>query len=191
MAQEITATELHDHVKENGYADLWDEHDNGDISTEDLVAVENVLDGWLLGREPGWVTPTAVPTIRRPQLNGRGVVNTGIPCPMCEAVGHATHGGYTPTLRRISPDERRAEEPDLPFCHGHGYQGIRYDDLTPGLSVIVTTRGNLLAVVTGKFKSVEASDTDPAGTEFVELETPGGGSVFFAYPHQLQPAELA
>jgi hypothetical protein len=53
----------------------------------------------------------------RPQLNGRGVVDTGIDCPLCAAAGNLTVGRYTPKLRRLEDgsDTRL-------FCLGlHGY----------------------------------------------------------------------
>lgn len=53
----------------------------------------------------------------RPLLMGRGVVDTGIECPLCKVEGHKTVGGYVPSLRKLDDgsDER-------PFCLGtHGY----------------------------------------------------------------------
>jgi hypothetical protein len=50
-------------------------------------------------------------------LRGRGVTTTDIPCPMCEAEGNTTIGGYTPRLSRLADgaDTRL-------FCLGrHGY----------------------------------------------------------------------
>lgn len=51
----------------------------------------------------------------RPQLNGRGVTNTGMDCPLCAIDGHRTVGGEVPKLRSVEGDPRI-------FCIGrHGY----------------------------------------------------------------------
>lgn len=52
-----------------------------------------------------------------PSLMGRGVISTGIECPLCVASGNRTVGGNVPTLRRLAEgDDARL------FCMGqHGY----------------------------------------------------------------------
>lgn len=62
---------------------------------------------------------------RQPQLNGRLVIDTYVPCPACAAAGYLTTGRYTPTLKRLRDDQRGQNEPDAPFCEGaHGYDLI-------------------------------------------------------------------
>jgi hypothetical protein len=55
-----------------------------------------------------------------PRLSGRLIETLEIPCPRCEAAGSVTNGGATPRLHSLG-EQRRAEEPNLPFCHVHGY----------------------------------------------------------------------
>lgn len=52
-----------------------------------------------------------------PILMGRGVVSTGIDCPLCKEAGHTNYGGRTPTLRKLDDGSD-----DRPFCMGlHGF----------------------------------------------------------------------
>ena len=47
-----------------------------------------------------------------PLLNGAFVTRTEIPCPLCEAAGRKTNGGYTPRIRIYS---------GRTFCLSHGW----------------------------------------------------------------------
>lgn len=65
---------------------------------------------------------------------------------------------------------------------------MNYDDIELGAPVTVTTRGNIPAVVVGKFKSSSAGYGIPAGTEYIQLERADRNEgKFLNYPQQLKP----
>lgn len=61
---------------------------------------------------------------------------------------------------------------------------LSYDEITPDMEVIVDSR-SCFATVLRTFRSTSASDTTPAGTEYVEVKC-DTGSIAFNFPHQLR-----
>jgi hypothetical protein len=48
-----TFSDLHDYVDANMYAGLCDEDANADVTTDELIVLQNAVETWLVSRRPG------------------------------------------------------------------------------------------------------------------------------------------